>query len=244
VSHRPPRLITELIALVKEWGWTVQDLARELKVHRTTLLHQRSGRHALPTPMLSRIAKRFRNDRTVRDLVWHYLTVEYEEHPSTVVLPPVPRVEDAVAAILRGYIARFGDESIHGGRGLYLVGPDANALSAALLWLRNAFKEHRIESSALRADRAVTGADVRYALAVPVLLIERVDFLGDAVAEVIRRRADLVRPMIVTSMQPPSAITDARLRRILASMCRVVEFGPAPTPTPPPHAVPAKPEQQ
>jgi plasmid maintenance system antidote protein VapI len=76
---RPPRLITELIALAKEWGWSVNDLARELNVHRTTLIHQRAGRHGINTAMLARIAQRFRSDRSVRDLLWNYLTVEYEE---------------------------------------------------------------------------------------------------------------------------------------------------------------------
>ena len=54
---RPPRLITELLALAKEWGWSVDDLARELHVHRTTLIHQRAGRHGINTAMLARIAR-------------------------------------------------------------------------------------------------------------------------------------------------------------------------------------------
>lgn len=243
--HRPPRLITELLALAQEWGWSVEDLARELGIHRTTLVHQRSGRHALKTAMLARIARRFKSDRAVRDLVWHYLTVEYEERGQQAQLPAVPRVPNEVASTLRAYLARFSDESVHGGRGLYVMAGDAAMLSATLRWLQDAFKQHRIESCTLRADRPVAASEARSALAAPILLVERVDFLRDAVADVLRRRADLVRPVVVTSMQPPSAIVDPYVRRILASMTRVVEISPIPIPPPISHgAVPAESEQQ
>ncbi len=227
--HRPPRLITELIALAQEWGWSVQDLARELGIHRTTLVHQRVGRHALNTAMLARIARRFRNDRTVRDLIWHYLTVEYEEGAQNTALPPLPRVPDVVASSLRAYIARFSEESVHGGRGLYLASTDAALLSATLQWLQRAFTQHRIEHCLLRADRPVSAAEIRFALAAPVLLLERIDFMNKPVADVVRRRADLVRPIVVTSMTHPDTVADPYLRRVLTSMTRLVEVGPPPS---------------
>lgn len=243
--QRPPRIITELLALANEWGWTVQDLARELGVHRTTIVHQRSGRHALNTTMLSRIAKRFRNDRTVRDLVWHYLAVEYEERAQATALPPTPKVPDGVASMLRAYLARFSEETIHGGRGLYLMGGDATLLSATVRWLQTAFTQQRVDACLLRADRPVSPAEARHALAAPVLLLERVDFLRDGATDVLRRRADLVRPVIVTSMQPPASIADPYVRRILSSTTRLVEIAaPASTPTSPHGPVPAESEQQ
>ena len=243
--HRPPRLITELIALGREWGWSVAELARELGIHRTTLVHQRAGRHKLNTAMLARIARRFRNDRTVRDLVWHYLTVEYEEGPTHIALPPIGRVPDAVASMLRAYIARFSEESVRGGRGLYLVGSDAPLLSTTLQWLRDAFKAQRIESCVLRADRPVSASEARFALAAPVLLLERTDFMRENVADILRRRADLVRPIVVTSMQTQSTIADPYIRRVLTSMTRVIEVGPAPSSHPTPNGlVPAESEQQ
>lgn len=245
--QRPPRLITELLALAKEWGWSVQDLARELGVHRTTIVHQRSGRHALKTAMLARIARRFRNDRTIRDLVWHYLAVEYEERPAADALPTPPRVPDTVASSLRAYLAGFSDVSVHGGRGLYLVGSDATLLSATLRWLQAAFKQQRIETCLLRADRPVSPSEARAALAAPVLLLERVDFLRESATDVLRRRADLVRPVIVSSMQPPATIADPYARRILTSTTRLLEvasFDPAPIPTPPHGPLPAQSEQQ
>ena len=242
---RPPRLITELIALAREWGWGIEDLARELGVHRTTLLHQRSGRHALKTAMLSRIAKRFRNDRTVRDLVWHYLTIEYEEGASMAGVAPPARLPDRVAASLRAYVARFSDESIHGGRGLFIVSEDASLLTATLKWLQQSFHEHGVDVCTLRADRPASSDQARFALAAPVLLLERVDFLRDTVAELIRRRADLVRPILATSMQPPAAITDPYIRRILTSTTRVLDVAPVPSSIPTPNGpVPAESEQQ
>lgn len=242
--HRPPRLITELIALAQEWGWSAQDLARELGIHRTTLVHQRVGRHALKTAMLARIARRFRNDRTVRDLVWHYLTVEYEEGGQRTALPPLPRVPDDVASALRAYIARFSEESVHGGRGLYLVSTDAAVLSATLQWLQRAFTQHRIEPCLLRADRPVSAGESRFALAAPVLLLERIDFMKEPVAEVVRRRADLVRPMVVTSTKHPDTIADPYMRRVLTSMTRLVEIVPRPSSLPTSNGpVPAESEQ-
>lgn len=243
--HRPPRLITELIALAQEWGWSAQDLARELGIHRTTLVHQRVGRHALKTAMLARIARRFRNDRIVRDLVWHYLTVEYEERAQRTALPQLPRVPDEVASALRAYIARFSEESVHGGRGLYLMGTDAALLSATLQWLQRAFTQHRIEPCLLRADRPVSAGESRFALAAPVLLLERIDFMKEAGADVVRRRADLVRPMVVTSMKHPDTIADPYMRRVLTSMTRLVEIGPPPSSLPTTNGpVPAESEQQ
>jgi hypothetical protein len=231
ILRRPPRLITELIALAQEWGWSTADLARELGVHRTTLLHQRSGNHALQTSMLARIAKRFRNDRTIRDLVWHYLTVEFEEGTHGTDIPPLPRVPDRAAASLRAYLARFSEESIHGGRGLFLVSADSALLTATSQWLQHAFTDHRIDVCALRADRPVSVSESRFALAAPVLLVERVDFLRESATDLIRRRADLVRPMVATSMQPPSAIADAYARRIFTSTTRLLDLGSAPHPT-------------
>jgi hypothetical protein len=243
--HRPPRLITELIALAQEWGWSAQDLARELGIHRTTLVHQRVGRHALKTAMLARIARRFRNDRSVRDLIWHYLTVEYEEGGLQSALPSLPRVPDAVAASLRAYIARFSEESIHGGRGLYLASTDTALLSATLQWLQRAFTQHRIEPCLLRADRPVSAAETRFALAAPVLLIERVDFMKAPVAEVLRRRADLVRPIVVTSTKHPDSVDDPYMRRVLTAMTRLVEIGSPPSSLPTTNgSVPAESEQQ
>lgn len=230
---RPPRLITELIALAKEWGWSVDDLARELHVHRTTLIHQRAGRHGINTAMLARIARRFRSDRSVRDLVWNYLTVEYEEAGASVKAIPAAsmRVPRDVAAALRSYLARFGEESVHGGRGLYLASADAALLTAALQWLQTAFRDQRIDPCVLRADRAPSASEARFALAAPLLMLERVDFLSDACADVVRRRADLVRPIIATSMQQPDAIRDAYLRRVFTSTMRALVIGPSPIPT-------------
>lgn len=242
--HRPPRLITELLALATEWGWSTEDLARELGIHRTTLVHQRAGRHALKTAMLARIARRFRNDRNVRDLVWHYLTVEYVEGAQRSDLPALPRVPEAIAAALRAYLTRFGDESVHGGRGLYLVSGEAAVLTATLQWLRTAFTQQRIQPCVLRADRPVSVAEGRLALAAPILLLERIDFMRDAVADLVRRRADLVRPMVVTSMQMPDSIADPFLRRVLTSTTRLIEIGPPSSSFPTNGAVPAQSKQQ
>lgn len=242
--HRPPRLISELLALAKTWGWTVEDLARELEMHRTTLLHQRAGRHALTTAMLSRVARRFKADRSVRDLIWNYLTVEYQEHNQRGTGTDLPRVAARVTTTLTAYLDRFAEESVHGGRGLYLLAGDASLLSETVRWLQNSFTERRITAVTVRADRPVAASEGRLALAAPLLLVERIDFLKEPVADLLRRRADLVRPVIVSSMQAPSALSDPYLRRILNSTNRVVELSPSGTSSTPYHGpVPAATEQ-
>ena len=194
--------------------------------------------------MLSRIAKRFRHERSVRDLVWHYLAVEYEEPTAGDVLPALPHVPERTATTLRAYLDRFGEESVHGARGLYLLSADATLLGVTLRWLQSAFKQHRINAALLRADRPVSASEARFALAAPVLLLERVDFLRDAAADLLRRRADLVRPIVVSSMQPSDRLADAYIRRILTSTTRVIELDALPTPSTPPHGpVPAASEQ-
>src|SRR3954468_8129825 len=67
VPRRPPRLITELLALTASWGWSVADVARELGVDESTILHYRAGRRGLTTRTLARIVVRFGEHRLTRD---------------------------------------------------------------------------------------------------------------------------------------------------------------------------------
>jgi len=243
VRHSP-RLITELLSLADAWGLSVEDLARELRVDRTTLLQYRSGRRPLTVRALARIAHRFGSQRMVRDLVWHHLTVEFnDEGEVATVLAEPASVPAPIARLLRAYVDRFGEESLHG-RGLYLTSVEAVALSGALQYLHRSLEEARIPVCRLRADRAPAASETRSALASPVLLVERFDFACDAVADLVRQRGDLVRPTILTSMRPLNGVPDPYLRRIFTSLTRVVEIGPSPSSLPTNGPVPAESEQQ
>ena len=240
-----PQLITELLGLANAWGWSPEDLARELRVDRTTLLQYRSGRRALTVRALARIARRFGEQRMVRDLVWHHLAVECSPDAPADGAPisaPTALSPSAVRA-LRAYVDRFGKESLHG-RGLYLVGTDAAALSAALLFLQAVLEQAGIPACRLRADRTPSASEIRAALAAPVLLLERFDFACPAVQDLVRQRGDLVRPTVPTSMRSPGDISDPHLRRVLTGMTRLVDLTPATTTLPIHGAVPAGPEAQ
>ncbi|MEO7921876.1 MAG: helix-turn-helix domain-containing protein, partial [Thermoanaerobaculia bacterium] len=70
-------LIRELDRLARDHGWSNTELARELGVHRSILVHARGGRRRLTSDTLSQIALRFGASPGIRDLVWNYLAVEH-----------------------------------------------------------------------------------------------------------------------------------------------------------------------
>jgi transcriptional regulator with XRE-family HTH domain len=227
-------LITELLALTASWGWSVADVARELGIDESTILHYRAGRRGLTTRTLARIAARFGEHRLTRDLVWHYLLSECGEQTDAEVTLAAPKgLSPAVEQTVRAYAERFAEESVHAGRGLYVVSDTAAPLSAALNFLRAVFGAKKVGICAIRADRTPTAAESRLSLAQPLLIVERIDFACDAVKELIRRRADLARPMVVTSMEEPNVPTDAYLRRVFLSTMRRVDARTSALRTPP-----------
>ncbi len=174
---------------------------------------------------------RFGEHRLTRDLVWHYLLTECGEAAETEATLAAPRgLLPAVEQALRAYADRFAEESVHGGRGLYVVSDTAAPLSAALHFLHAVFAAKKIGVCALLADRTPTAVESRLALALPLLIVERMDFACDAVKDLVRRRADLARPIVLTSMQEPAVATDAFLRRaFVSSMRRIDAHASAPT---------------
>ena len=178
------------------------------------------------------ILNAYGDDRAICDAAIAYARVEYH--------PPSPDSIEAAAEVLsapivetlRAYVTRLPDEAVTTGRGLYLVSADAHALSLAVQFLQRALEQGRVRVCHLRADRPVSAANRRFALAAPVLLVERIDFMRDPIPNLLSERANLVRPMIVTSMQAPDTAPDPYLRRVFASMTRIVEISPAlPLPT-------------
>jgi transcriptional regulator with XRE-family HTH domain len=231
--YSAPQLIADLLALVRPWGWTAADLAREIGVSEITLAQYRSGRRRLSMQTYAAIARRFKDQRVVRDLCWQYAVVEYhEERGGQSSALASDRLAPAVTRTLRTYVERFAEETIRGGRGLYLASTDASALSDAMQALTQAFGAAKIGHCALRADRKPAASEARAALSAPVLFIERADFLCAEVADLVRRRSDLARPMVVTSMQQPADTADTYLRRIFLATTRLVDVG-APTPSVP-----------
>jgi transcriptional regulator with XRE-family HTH domain len=235
--YRPPRLIATLLAFAESHALSLSDVADRLGVDATTLMQYRSGRRRLSMPAFANLVRVFGDDASIREAAWHYARAEYH--------PPRPDTPDAAAMslpnpvveILRTYIERLPDEAVTTGRGLYLFSTATRSLLAAAQFLLRSFEKRRVAVCHLRADANPTAADRRFALAAPVLLVERVDVVAEGVLTLIRERAELVRPIIVTSIVPPDETKDAHLRRILLSMTRLVPIAS----TPSTHARPAVP---
>lgn len=233
-----PRIIALLINRAREWGWSRERLARELGVDRTTLAQYASGRRKLTMRTFGAILRKFGDDRLVWHLAFHYAAEEYEPQDAlpSVDVRPLAASDDAANAIAR-YVERFGQESIRG-RGLFLVSSNAPLASDALRVIEQALDRVGARVCRLRADHTATVAQVHAALAATVLIVERVDFACDTIAEVIERRANLVRPIVATSVEPPGTLARPHLRRVFLSMCRAIDLQPAPSPLPPHGPVP------
>lgn len=238
---RPPRLIATLLSFAESRALSLADVAERIGVDATTLMQYRSGRRRLSMTAYANIVRAFGDDRAIVDAAWHYVRAEYH--------PPRPDSVDAAALalpvpvvdILRAYIERLPEEAVTTGRGVYLFSTDTRALLSATQFLLRSLERGRVAVCHLRGDARPTAADRRFALAAPVLLVERVDVVAEGVATLLRERADLVRPTIVTSVQPPDATKDAHLRRILLSATRLVPI--VSLSTPPTHAGPAVPRR-
>ena len=231
VRRRPsPRLISELVALTTADGRSLSELARELEIDETTLMQYRSGRRPISMKTYARIMRRFSEHRLIRDLAFHYAAVEYhvEDQDSAKAAAP-PSIPAAVERALTQYAERFAEETLHGGRGLFLTGPDRD-LSAASEFLAQRFRAMKVAVCRIRADRKPAASEMRDALAAPLFVVERVDFLREDVANLISRRADLARPTIVTSTRGADTIADPYLRRSLAVM-RAIHIGDSAAPT-------------
>jgi len=166
--------------------------------------------------------KRFADHRLIRDLAVHYAAVEYHvgHQEATIPFAP-PSIPRAIERLITQYAERFAEETVRGGRGLYLTGPD-RVLSAVSQFVAQLFDSMKVSVCRIRADRKPSASEMRDALAAPLFIVERIDFLTEDVAELICKRADLVRPTIVTSTLGPETVSEPYLRRVLASSMRLI----------------------
>ena len=227
VRRTPPRLIAELIALTSADGRSLSELARDLEIDETTLMQYRSGRRPISMRTYARIVRRFGDHRIIRDLAFHYAGVEYHARESTdVPSAPVP-LSAPVERALRRYAENFAEETLRGGRGLYLAGPDRD-LTNACRFLVDLFAAVRVAVCRVRADRKPSASEMRDALAAPLFIVERVDFARDEVVDLIRRRFELMRPTVVSSAKSPEDAPDPYVRRLFVSSMRLVTLTGSP----------------
>ena len=226
--QRPPRFIAKLLAhAAATRAHGLLDVAETIGVDATTLMQYRSGRRRLSMETFANILDAYGDDRAICDAALAYARVEY--HP-----PKPDSIEAAAEALsvptvdtLRAYVDRLPEEAVTTGRGLYLCSSDARSLSLAVQFLVRAFERARVPVCHLRADQRVTATDRRLALAAPVLIVERIDFLRVPVPDLLCDRASLARPLIVTSMLEASPAPDPHLRRVFLSRMRLVDLDPS-----------------
>lgn len=232
---RPPRLIAELVALTRPWGWTLKDLARELGVSDITLTQLRSGRRRVSFDTFSHIVDKFGDNPIIKAIAWQYARDYYKPEPTSTgdVLPL--DLPPGAGHALRRYVDGFADELTHDARGLFLMSADTVFLTAAVSYLRRAFEAKDVRVTVLRADKEPAAGDRRAALVTPLLLIERVEFLHPVVSDLVRRRDDILKPVIVTSTTEPSEASDEYLRRVFLSRMRRVDIGAPAITAPPPN---------
>ena len=226
--HQPPRIIAHLLSLSRQWNWSKAKLASEIGISRAALVLIQYGHRKLSMQVFSNITEKFSDDRMVRELLHHYAAVEHKRKPAAALPVVPPELDERAARALATYAERLKEETVHGGRGLYLASRDARSLSAASQYLMDLFRAARVDVCLLRADRKPTATDATFALAAPLLIAERIDFATDTVTDLLRRRADLIRPMVVTSMTQREGVADDHLRRVLLSMTRPVDLGSSP----------------
>ena len=219
MSRHYCRLITELVAFTQARGGTMRDLAAELAIDETELIRFRSGERSPSKRVLAKIVARYGEMKFVRDLLLHHFAAECQKGyvPSDNPFDGVDLPERVIAE-LRPYVSGFAALNARGGRGLYIVSADAARLSIALRALASAMEVEGVRILTIRADQRLDARALRAALAAPLVLIERADFSSESVVVVQRRRADLLRPCVVTSMEEPESIDDPYLRRIALSM--------------------------
>lgn len=197
VSH----LIRAIDRLARDRGWTSRRLASELGVDPTLLTHLRRGRRALTLTVLARIAQVFGGDPLVRDLLFLHLAVEIpEEQAATQPGPTLTAMAlpEALGRAVRGYVVRFPLAHV-AGTSLLLCG-NPPILARAVAVLRDALSERAIAASVLPASTPVIRRTEAARLSrIPLLIVERVEFVAEAMAVLLRDRLAHGLPVVLTT---------------------------------------------
>jgi transcriptional regulator with XRE-family HTH domain len=206
---RPVLVIREVEQLARRAKWRTCDLAEALGVSVAMLNRLRAGTHAPSRDVLGAILRAFGTNAQVRDLVLHFL-----EHELTLAragrLDAAPeRAFDAdedlhaldtkVRGELRGFVTHFLRRSLTSGKGLHVVGDDANALRAVVAYVRTTLDAQGVASVVLAGNATVSASLRETALAAPLLIVERAEFASASVRALFDARAAIRKPVLLTS---------------------------------------------
>jgi transcriptional regulator with XRE-family HTH domain len=222
----------EIDRLARDAKLSKKQLAERLGVDATMLIHLRAGRNLFSAPLLGRIAQVFPLP-SIDDLIVHHLRVERAARDAAKLAVPsddvlLERLEPGARRAIRRFVLHFARASVETGRGLYLTGEDTAALTTGVQFVGGALQQQGIAVERIAANATLSSTQGRAALAAALLIVERVEFASPAVTEVLIRRSDVVKPIVVTSTAPVAEIRDAYLARIFTSMLRQVPIHPVP----------------
>lgn len=218
-------LVREVERVARERGWSRRRLARELGIDATTLSHVRSGRDPISQPLLVQIGVALGGSETIRSLILHYLLIEaparYAKRRKGATTAAFAALPYKVRWRIRRWLAQL-DITEKPQRGLFLT-----CANAALLTTSTKFAVHEAQQQGrtfvvIRANERITISYANAALAVSLLVFERVEFASESVARLIHARSDALRPMIVTSCRDRDALTDAHLVRVFRAWTETI----------------------
>jgi hypothetical protein len=197
-----------------------------------TLYNLRLGHSTVSLDVLSRVAVLFGESRTMRELILHYLRVEYPA------LGGAERTQIATrAAALQGVsshtrwrVAAWAAQVPLGEgarKGLYLQSDSGPVLGATARFLQRELERLGCGVVAISSHTRLALSHAQAAETATVLIVERVEHASDAVAAIILRRYDAQRLTVVTSCLDRERLKDRHLVRVVRAGMQQLSLGVA-----------------
>jgi transcriptional regulator with XRE-family HTH domain len=206
---RPVLVIREVEQLARRAKWRTCDLAEALGVSVAMLNRLRAGTHAPSREVLGAILRAFGTNAQVRDLVLHFLEHELALARAGRLDAAPERARDAdedlhaldakVRGELRGFVTHFLRRSLTSGKGLHVIGDDANLLRVVVAYVRTTLDAQGVASVVLAGNATVSASLRETALAAPLLIVERAEFASASVRALFDARAAIRKPVLLTS---------------------------------------------
>jgi len=202
-------VIRELDQLARRAKWRACDLAEALGVSLSMLNRLRAGTHVPSREVLGAILRSFGEHACVRELVLHFLEHELpvarsgrlDAAPTAarVMFDELRELPPAAQRELRAFVAQFLRRSLTIGRGLSVVA-DAALLRDVAVYVRTALDAQGVASVVLAGNARISASQREAALAAPLLVVERVDFISPTLRALLEARAAVRKPVVVTAV--------------------------------------------
>jgi len=212
-------LVTEIHRLATRRGWSQAELARQLGVDRSTLVHARSGQRWYTAGTIARISRLFGDVPELKDLIWTFLRYEYPvgaEEKGILALPTKRRTglpEDATETIRR-YVRSFPMRLVDG-RGLIVTATSARMLSLAAREIEDSLTASGVRVHRRAAHGSPGPTEAEAIARSRLLVLERIDGGGEVGARLLASQLASERPVVVTSAKDIDTVVDEQIARQL-----------------------------